>query len=62
MTISMYNASVPVFKQMLGGLDGVLARAEAHAGDTVALLSNGAFAGLHGRLLAALSLQSAGSR
>ena len=31
MTISMYNASVPVFKQMLGGLDGVLAKAESHA-------------------------------
>lgn len=31
MNISMYNASVPVFKQMLGGLDGVLARTEAHA-------------------------------
>lgn len=30
MTISMYNASVPVFKQMLGGLDGVLAKADAH--------------------------------
>jgi len=31
MTISMYNASVPVFRQMLGGLDGVLAKADAHA-------------------------------
>ena len=31
MNISMYNASVPVFKQMLGGLDGVLAKADAHA-------------------------------
>ena len=31
MTISMYGASVPVFKQMLGGLNGVLAKAEAHA-------------------------------
>ena len=30
MTISMYNVSVPVFKQMLGGLDGVLAKADAH--------------------------------
>ena len=27
----MHIASVPVFKQMLGGLDGVLAKAEAHA-------------------------------
>jgi hypothetical protein len=27
----MYLASVPVFKQMLGGLGGVLAKAEAHA-------------------------------
>ena len=31
MTLSMYQASVPVFKQMLGGLSGVLAKAEAHA-------------------------------
>ncbi|MDO8769133.1 MAG: DUF1993 domain-containing protein [Burkholderiaceae bacterium] len=31
MTISMYAASVPVFKQMLGGLSHVLAKAEAHA-------------------------------
>ncbi len=38
-------------------VDAILARivAEAHAGDTVALLSNGAFGGLHARLLAALS-------
>ncbi len=31
MTISMYDACVPVIKQMLGGLSDVLARAEAHA-------------------------------
>ena len=31
MTISMYAASVPVFKQMLGGLAHVLSKAEAHA-------------------------------
>jgi hypothetical protein len=31
MTLSMYQASVPVFKQMLGGLSGVLAKAEADA-------------------------------
>ncbi|MBI5907726.1 MAG: DUF1993 domain-containing protein [Burkholderiales bacterium] len=31
MTLSMYQASVPVFKQMLGALSGVLAKAEAHA-------------------------------
>ncbi|MDW5443446.1 DUF1993 domain-containing protein [Polaromonas sp. SM01] len=31
MTLSMYQASVPVFKQMLGGLSAVLAKAEAHA-------------------------------
>lgn len=31
MTISMYIASVPVFKQMLGGLDHVLGKADAHA-------------------------------
>lgn len=30
MTISMYAASVPVFKQILGGLAGVLAKAQAH--------------------------------
>jgi UDP-N-acetylmuramate: L-alanyl-gamma-D-glutamyl-meso-diaminopimelate ligase len=41
-------------------VDTILARvvAEAHAGDTVALLSNGAFAGLHARLLTALSEKS----
>ena len=33
MTISMYSACVPVFRQMLGGLDGVLAKAEAHVAD-----------------------------
>lgn len=31
MTISMYAASVPVFKQMLGGLDTVLGKAEGYA-------------------------------
>jgi hypothetical protein len=31
MSLSMYQASVPVFKQMLGGLSGVLTKAEAHA-------------------------------
>ena len=31
MTISMYNASVPVFKQMLTSLSNVLAKAQAHA-------------------------------
>jgi hypothetical protein len=31
MSISMYDTSVPVFKQMLGALSGVLAKAEAHA-------------------------------
>ncbi|MDQ3511980.1 MAG: DUF1993 domain-containing protein [Pseudomonadota bacterium] len=31
MTISMHAASVPVFKQMLGSLGEILARAEAHA-------------------------------
>lgn len=33
MTSSIYIASIPVFKQMLGGLQGVLAKAEAHATD-----------------------------
>ncbi len=31
MTISMYSASIPVFRQMLGSLDQVLNKAEAHA-------------------------------
>ena len=31
MTLSMYAASVPVFQQMLGSLDDLLAKAEAHA-------------------------------
>jgi uncharacterized protein len=31
MTISMYAASVPVFRQMLNSLNEVLAKAEAHA-------------------------------
>jgi len=30
--LSLHQASVPVFKQMLGGLAGVLSKAEAHAG------------------------------
>ncbi|MEO6263861.1 MAG: DUF1993 domain-containing protein [Luteimonas sp.] len=33
MTISMYGACVPVFRQMLGSLDGLLRKAEAHATD-----------------------------
>ena len=28
---AMYTASIPVFRQMLGGLDAVLSRAQAHA-------------------------------
>jgi len=31
MTLSLYDASVPVFKQMLGGLDAVLGKAQASA-------------------------------
>ncbi len=31
MTISLYAASVPVYSQMLGALDGILAKAESHA-------------------------------
>ena len=31
MTITMHAASVPVFQQMLGALDGILEKAEAHA-------------------------------
>jgi len=31
MTLSLYDACVPVFKQMLGGLDGVIAKAQAFA-------------------------------
>jgi hypothetical protein len=33
MTISMHAASVPVFQQLLGSLDQLLAKAEAHASD-----------------------------
>ncbi|MEM4986616.1 DUF1993 domain-containing protein [Collimonas sp. H4R21] len=33
MTISMYSASIPVFKQMLSALNDVLAKAEAHAAE-----------------------------
>lgn len=32
MTISMYSASVPVFRQMLTSLSDILRKAEAHAG------------------------------
>jgi hypothetical protein len=31
MPLSLYDACVPVFKQMLGGLDDVLVKAQAHA-------------------------------
>lgn len=31
MNLSMYDASVPVFRQMLGSLAAILAKAEAHA-------------------------------
>ena len=31
MTISMYRASIPVFKQMLGNLDAILDKAKAYA-------------------------------
>ncbi|NQW79614.1 MAG: DUF1993 domain-containing protein [Polaromonas sp.] len=33
MTHALYASSIPLFKQMLGGLKSVLAKAEAHAGD-----------------------------
>ena len=33
MSLSMYQASVPAFLQMLGGLAGVLTKAEAHAAE-----------------------------
>ena len=33
MTSPIYSASVPVFKQMLGGLKGVLRKAQVHAAD-----------------------------
>ena len=33
MTLAIYNASIPVFTQMLGGLKTVLSKAEAHAID-----------------------------
>ena len=31
MTNPMYNASIPVFRQMLGSLQDILAKTEAHA-------------------------------
>jgi hypothetical protein len=33
MTNAMYTASIPVFRQLLGGLDGVLSKAEVHAAE-----------------------------
>ena len=33
MTVSLYTASIPVFTQMLGGLDDVLAKTQAHAAE-----------------------------
>jgi len=33
MTITMYNASIPVFKQMLNSMSHVLSKAEVHAKD-----------------------------
>ena len=33
MSLSLYQASVPLFTQLLGGLSGVLHKAEAHAAD-----------------------------
>ncbi|MFC5437844.1 DUF1993 family protein [Rhodanobacter umsongensis] len=33
MTDAMYASSIPVFRQMLGGLAAILAKAEAHAAD-----------------------------
>jgi hypothetical protein len=33
MTLAIYTASIPVFKQMLGGLKEVLRKAEAHAAE-----------------------------
>jgi hypothetical protein len=33
MTLSLYAASVPVFQQLLGSLDQLLAKAEAHASE-----------------------------
>ncbi len=33
MTHAMYTSSIPLFKQMLGGLSAVLAKAQAHAVD-----------------------------
>jgi len=33
MTLSLYAGSIPVFKQVLGGLDVVLSKAQAHAAE-----------------------------
>lgn len=47
MSIPMHTASIPVFRQMLGALAGVLAKAEAHASerriDPAALLQSRLF-------------------
>jgi len=45
----------------LPSVDAILERltADAHAGDTIAVLSNGAFGGLHPRLLRALEARGA---
>lgn len=32
MTISMYSASVPIFKQLLNSLSAILIKAEIHSG------------------------------
>jgi len=47
--------------QVMDGVDAIVQRvvAEAKPGDTVALFSNGAFGGVHGKLLAALSARRA---
>lgn len=34
MSLTMYTASVPVFQQMLGGLNDILAKAQAHVVET----------------------------
>jgi hypothetical protein len=33
MSLTMYDASIPVFRQMLGNLSAILAKAETHAND-----------------------------
>jgi UDP-N-acetylmuramate: L-alanyl-gamma-D-glutamyl-meso-diaminopimelate ligase len=55
--LSRLAAEIGPKAEVAGGVDAIVARLVegARAGDTIAVLSNGAFGGLHGRLLAGLA-------